>query len=290
VNRDSLAGVRPYLVILLLTFLAGCAAIATHLRPADPQPTSAPGPGVLRVLSANIYTMNRAPLRLASALVSMHPHMIVVQERSESSKHGKQNIDLDTLRGAGYEVVLDEVRERPGTHGATLLSRGVRVSRGVLQDAPWKGPCRIPLAIARIPGNEITLIGIHAPPPGPDCSGTNRSALMSVAARIERGRLKDDFGSGRRGDRVIVAGDLNAVPWDPAVLWLSLSGLRDGYARARWLPGSTYSPWADVPKFVRLDYVLTPFDAGVSDAWIVDLPGSDHRGVVVDIDLGSSLR
>ena len=84
---------------------------------------------------------------------------------------------------------------------------------------------------------------------------------------------------------MILAGDLNAFPWHPAVLWLSASGLRDGYARSRWLPGSTYSPWAEVPMFVRLDYVFAPSDASFTNAWIVDLPGSDHRGVVVDIRL-----
>ena len=86
---------------------------------------------------------------------------------------------------------------------------------------------------------------------------------------------------------MILAGDLNAVPWDPAVVRLSMSGLRDGYARARWLPGSTYSPWASIRKFARIDYVFAPSDAAFPNAWIVDLPGSDHRGVVGDIRLGS---
>lgn len=278
---------RHHFVALSLVLAVGLSLVSSNLRPADEAPTTSPPPGVLRVIASNIHTFNREPTRLALALTSIHPHVMVIRERSASKEGSRSdpNIDMAALRSAGYEIVLDNPTGRGGTHGYALLLRGVKAFEAAPRAAPWRGPCRIPLLVARLQDPETTLIGIHAPPRVPGCRGTNASALMSVAALIEGGRLARDFEPGRKGDRVLLVGDLNAVPWHPATLRLSASGLRDGYARARWLPGPTYSPWAGIPKFIRIDYVFGPSDASFHDAWIVDLPGSDHRGVVVDIQL-----
>lgn len=282
--------IRTELMVVLAIFLVVIvAAIASHFRPADEAPNANPGRGVVRVVAANIDTMNRDPERLASKLISMNPNIVVLLERSVRGEGnpGQQNIALRPFKEAGYEIALDQPRVRPGTHGASLLIRGLPISAARLEAAPWSGPCRIPLVVARLQSPEIAVIGIHAPPPIPDCHGTNRSALLKVASMIENGRLRSDFGPAQKGDPVIIAGDLNAFPWHPAVLEFWFSGLSDGYSRVRFPPGPTFSPFPKIPKFVRLDYVFGPSDASFTEAWIVDLPGSDHRGVVVDIQFRS---
>jgi endonuclease/exonuclease/phosphatase family metal-dependent hydrolase len=85
----------------------------------------------------------------------------------------------------------------------------------------------------------------------------------------------------------VLVGDLNATPLWPVYRRLTRR-LQDG----AWeplrgnggRPGRTWGPWSGAPRLLRIDHVLV---CGVSVAAVrvVDVPGSDHSALVVDLTL-----
>ena len=81
----------------------------------------------------------------------------------------------------------------------------------------------------------------------------------------------------------LLIGDLNASYWHPDFRRLLDAGFVDAHAAA----GSGFSTsWPTngvIPPFVRLDHALTT--AGLVSTAVddVDVPGSDHRGMIVSV-------
>ena len=79
-------------------------------------------------------------------------------------------------------------------------------------------------------------------------------------------------------------GDFNAAWGHPGFRRLVRAGWRDAHRElGRGLTNSwpTDRRWA--PPFVRLDHALVGAEAEVVDVTDVDVPGSDHRGIVVRV-------
>jgi endonuclease/exonuclease/phosphatase (EEP) superfamily protein YafD len=82
----------------------------------------------------------------------------------------------------------------------------------------------------------------------------------------------------------IVVGDFNATYWHPPFRRLLAAGWRD----AHHLAGRGFSSsWPDdkawLPPFLRLDHALVDDSLVVTAVSDVDLPGSDHRGLIVTV-------
>ncbi len=82
----------------------------------------------------------------------------------------------------------------------------------------------------------------------------------------------------------VLIGDFNAAWGHPGFRRLVRAGWRDAHRElGRGLTNSwpTDRRWA--PPFVRLDHALVGAEAEVVDVTDVDVPGSDHRGIVVRV-------
>jgi endonuclease/exonuclease/phosphatase family metal-dependent hydrolase len=85
----------------------------------------------------------------------------------------------------------------------------------------------------------------------------------------------------------LVCGDLNDVEESPSVAgFLSSASLRD-LARDAGAPAPTFP--SDAPA-KRIDYVLGTADVRAVRAAVVDSPASDHRPVVVEVELSAISR
>jgi endonuclease/exonuclease/phosphatase family metal-dependent hydrolase len=84
-----------------------------------------------------------------------------------------------------------------------------------------------------------------------------------------------------------LVGDLNATPRWPLYRRLA-ERLDDGaehFARATGAsPRATWSPWPGGPRLLRIDHVLVSGVALVH-CEVVDVPGSDHAGVLAELEL-----
>ncbi len=63
------------------------------------------------------------------------------------------------------------------------------------------------------------------------------------------------------------------------------TGLKDAYRETNWRPGPTWSPFNWLPSILRIDYIFVSSIITAKSAWTLSLPGSDHRGVIADIEI-----
>ncbi|WP_091091145.1 endonuclease/exonuclease/phosphatase family protein [Micromonospora nigra] len=117
-------------------------------------------------------------------------------------------------------------------------------------------------------GVRLAVVGTHLQPP-PD--GGPVAQARAVAA----------FATGyAAGMPLVVAGDLNTEPDDPAYAEFIRAGLVDALAAARPLPTSP----ADDPR-EQIDHVLVSPDLGATDAGTIPGTASDHLPVAVTLAL-----
>jgi endonuclease/exonuclease/phosphatase (EEP) superfamily protein YafD len=86
--------------------------------------------------------------------------------------------------------------------------------------------------------------------------------------------------------RSIILGDFNATFWHPPFRRLLAAGWRDAHV----LVGRGFSSsWPNdrrlLPPFLRLDHALVDNSLAITEVVDVDLPGSDHRGFVVSVEV-----
>ena len=269
--------------VAAVTALAAAAGlfVLQLLLPTAYPPRGARPAGVLRIAAANLFYANEHSDQVTAVLGRLDADVIVALEWTGS------NLELASLAGHGWRVALDAPRRGP--HGALVLVRSTLEADATLEPPPTAGPCPLPVVAVRVRAADtwVSVLGVHAPPPIEECEETNLSTLRGLAGLVEDGRLERSLGAARASDPVIVAGDLNASPASPGLEWLRGAGLVDAYALERWLPRGT---WASEhgPHLARVDYVLVSRLVRVDGAWIVDLPGSDHRAVITDLDLRGS--
>ncbi|HXV78066.1 MAG TPA: endonuclease/exonuclease/phosphatase family protein [Candidatus Polarisedimenticolaceae bacterium] len=264
--------------------LFGCGAASSvflglvwvGLPTAFPPPARGTGP-TLRVAVANLAYDNDRALELTAVLRRIDPDVLVALEWTGS------NLDLDTIAASERRIALDA--RRPAPHGVLVLTRRGLAGEVALAPSPVPGPCAMPVATLRLPRGDrfVSLLGVHAPPPLPECEATNEPTLRYLADQIDAGRLRRPIGAAATSDPLILAGDLNATPGSPGITRLR-RGLLDAQRHRSWLPAGTWLP-RDGPRlsFERIDYVLLAREIPLEGAWTVDLPGSDHRALVVDI-------
>lgn len=231
-----------------------------------------PGDG-LRVAAYNIRMgygeSGRLSLeRQADTLRALRPHVVVLSEadRGWLLNGGHDDVRLIAERlGMRYiwAPAADEV------WGDALLTDlpVTSVRNHVLVQGGPTGAQALEVGL-RWQGRDVTVIGTHLqPPPG-----------WRELDQVEQlGRIVRDAAAG--GRPVVVAGDLNLEPADPAWEVLMGSGLTDPIAPVR--PFSTI-PTPGGPA-QQIDHVLvTPGFTGRDQA-NVDVPHSDHRPIAVTL-------
>jgi len=127
------------------------------------------------------------------------------------------------------------------------------------------------------------VLGVHAPPPISTCKGTTIPTLETICSWVRDGVLQRDVGAGKTGDVVIIAGDFNMYPFHPVFHRFKEVGLRDVFREANWRLGLTWKPLSWLPPMVRIDYILTGKHFQTVNAYVFNIPGSDHRGVAGDL-------
>ncbi|TXN33530.1 endonuclease/exonuclease/phosphatase family protein [Methylobacterium sp. WL19] len=209
----------------------------------------------LSVLIANVQLGNRNAPGLLDAVRKADPDLFLAMETD-----------------AWWDGALDPLRERmPNVlkritgsyYGIELYSRLPLVNGEIRHLAKRETPA-IVAGVTMRTGETIDFIGLHPKPPLPWQSSLGRDAELYAAASILNERVEPG----------ILAGDLNATPWEIAVERMRrLSGLvdpRHGYGYvATWIAGSSWLRWP-------LDQIF--HEGGFETVSIerLDAFGSDH--------------
>ena len=226
----------------------------------------ASGPRIV-VLQANLRLGSADPAGVVDLVRRHHADLATTEELP--------NDEQTRLIQAGMSTLLPYHYLLPAPSGATGLGIWSRYPLSAQVDHPGYLLGVLSVTVAA-PGRPFTAFAVHikAPFPYPPRHWVHEMAKLKA--------LLAGASSGHR--TVIIGGDFNATP-DNAPFRVLLTG---GYADAAQEVGAGYLPTypADAwyPPMLAIDHVLTAniVPASVST---VDLPGSDHRGLVASIAL-----
>ena len=220
----------------------------------------------LVVVNVNAYTDHS--LELEAFLSGLNADSLVMIEKRAEQIQGMKRIVDDFDRGY----------EKPSHHTA-LWCRG-RCLGAVTQEYGSE-TLKMPILLMK-ERDDMCIVAVHAPPQVPiDASGM-RFYIDVLTDRISSGRLNSDWEVCRKGDSVVVVGDLNAVPHSTPYRRLIERGLMDvrlqaGALGMTWPNGGGFLP---IPLF-RLDHILIGPGIEARCAHSFGVPNSDHRGLRV---------
>ena len=269
----------PYLGLLLapigvvavirgrLALAATCGAIglgilllAAPLAVPDDQPPPIAGSTGLRVASVNLLYDNGRIDDVASDLAALAPDVIVFNEYT--AEHQR------TLRNSPLADAYPYRADRSG-----LLAGGIAVWSTMpttVDEPPDTSTYSLDVTVDG-PDGPVRVVAMHIPTPIDDFEGWRRD--LKTAAEIGRTATGP----------TIVVGDLNASYWHPDFRALIDTGFVDAHtADGQGFSTSWPTDWI-VPAFVRLDHALTTGGLVSTDVDDFQIPGSDHRGLVVTV-------
>ncbi|MET9820055.1 MULTISPECIES: endonuclease/exonuclease/phosphatase family protein [unclassified Streptomyces] len=225
------------------------------------EPTGPPVAEV-RVLTSNVE-FGQGTDALIAAVRREKPDLVFVQE-CESTCGTALRRDL----AADYPH--RQAVEGAGSKGSVILSAfPLRPAPGV------RGTMGMPAAVADVRGHAVRLRLAHPMPPLADQVDLWRAELDALR----------DAAAGDRGAPTVLAGDFNASQDHAAFRRVLDTGLRDA-ARLAGEDRTPSWPARTLPVFgTQIDHVLVSEDFAAHDARFLDLAGTDHRALVVDLTL-----
>ena len=254
---------------LAVSGLVLCLAAGAWLVSVLPSGEPTAGGCDLRVTTANLKLDNDRVDEAAAALVAQDADVVVLHEVTPGLW---SQLDGGPLTDTYSYRVLD-VEE--GFHGSAVLSR--LPTRGGLHNI---GSWDVLETRVELPdGRGLTMVAVHGPAPVPENGATWwREVLEELAVAY-----------GARSSTVL-AGDFNATPDHRPFRALVGAGLRESWDEAGEGLGGTFPAGTVVPPLLRLDHVLLSRGLGACTATTVDVPGSDHLGVTVDVATSGGRR
>jgi endonuclease/exonuclease/phosphatase (EEP) superfamily protein YafD len=240
---------RPYAALAALSFLlVGVVAVA---EPRTPQRSAAPD-RPFRLVAANVFDENPRPRDAARTILGLEPQVVVAVETPEAVRR----------------ALADRFPNRSGGGGELgVYSVWPVEALGPVDGVPPGSATRV--RVLR-PGFPFVVYAVHLPNPLRETSFDRHLELVDAL----RAAALDET------QPVVIAGDLNLN--DRAEGYRRLHGrLRDAM-RTGWA-SSTYDRGAWILLQLRIDHVFVSEDVCSAGAKVIDLPGSDHRAVRVQL-------
>lgn len=221
----------------------------------------------VRVAVGNLQVDNDEIVGAATALLSQPVDVVVLVEVGWAVLPALRTPEMFER----FPYRLDN--KRRGGDGAFVLSRFPIVTRALAR----YGDQLVPEIVVRLDdGRLLRVVAVHPlRPAGGESTTTWEAYLSDLAGVVDRDDIPTAY-----------VGDFNATRWHQPFARLLRQGLTDAHeARGRGLSRS----WpAGRRPLLRLDHAL--LTSGVAALAIDDvtLPGSDHRGFVVDLAVSQS--
>lgn len=227
---------------------------------ASPAPA---GAGSVRIVSSNVHTANAAHEKVLEMADRLSPDILLLLETN-----GRW---LDAMKPLEKTMPYRITHSSEDNFGMALYSKIMPDTAEIVA----AGRLGLPLVTARftVNGKSFAFYGAHPLPPISRLYKAHRDDYLEWVARAI---------ASAKG-RAILAGDLNATPWDPTFTDLlaaaGLSNASGGFGvNATW-------PALPAPLRIPIDHVLHTKDISVSGIFVGPATGSDHLPIVADIAL-----
>lgn len=224
----------------------------------------------LRVAHANLLHSNPFPARAVHDALSCAADVIAFSEITvELHEHA-----LDHPSAGDWPHRLHDLQDGP--RGIALWSKYPLADGGIerLHD------CHAAMATIRTPsGSEVRVLAVHPMAP------VSRRKLRDWSPSLDRIGLALSV-SDLPG---VAIGDYNATHWHPPMRRLYRTGLDNAQLRRGRIFASTFPVGRRLRPFIGLDHALVTADIAVHDVSLLNVTGSDHLGIVVDLSIRSAL-
>jgi endonuclease/exonuclease/phosphatase (EEP) superfamily protein YafD len=231
------------------------------------------GPEVT-VLTASAYLSRADPEALAALILSRTPDVVVLPEARGTLRDRLQQALVDESGGeegrSGYRAFSADSRndDSPMT---VFVSRGLGRPK-VTPDRETEFPSLI-VDLADVDGRPLRVVATHPQSPRP---GDTKAWRRDVGA----------LSRWCTGDRpTLVAGDLNST-LDHAELREATAGCTDAASDVGEGLTGTWPSGAPRILGVQIDHVLVSGGPRAREVEVVDIEGSDHRGVLARVGVG----
>ena len=231
-------------------------------------PDQGAGTGARTILVANVNAFSGNEELLQKELSEGRDSFIIQIERRVQS--------IPNMKRVGYDKKNKDLRV---SHYSEVYC--VHDCQAAVTDQIGSQTMAMPIALLRLE-DRVCVVGIHAPPPLPVDPTGMKPYLDYLADHISEGIVVKKWLVCRKGDRVLLMGDLNAVPHSVPYRRLLDMGFVDVRAQsgiwgATWPMEGFYSP---LPVF-RLDHIMVGGGLQLSGWESVSISNSDHRGLRV---------
>ncbi|MEV0628611.1 endonuclease/exonuclease/phosphatase family protein [Nonomuraea wenchangensis] len=252
---------RPAALVAATACVVLAACVAPRLT-AEEQP-AASGP-LLRVLTVNLFSRADA----ATVVDLVRREAVDVFTALELSPEEAERLDA-----AGLAELLPYrvLQEAPGAIGSGIYARRPLTE---LPDLFTPIGHNMPAAALTLPGGAaVEIVAVHPDPPlGRKEAGWN-AALSALPP------------AGTTGAMRVLAGDFNASIDHRAFRELLERGYVDAAAQVGKGLAATWPNYRPVPPIIAIDHVLADERMAVRRVEVVDVPGTDHRGVLAELRL-----
>jgi endonuclease/exonuclease/phosphatase family metal-dependent hydrolase len=225
------------------------------------RPAPAAGAEPLRVMTANLYGDAADGIGTVAVVAEQDVDVLVLQEITAAT--------LADMDRAGLADLLPHRAGRPaeGAEGTMVLAREP-LGTAALLDTVWDG--------WRVQRGDLTILGVHLISPVDHSAWVGDHEVLLDAAVA--------------ADADLVVGDLNATVDHAPMRRLEDAGFRsatelanDGFQPTWPAYGFESVLGIPVPHVVAIDHVLVGDRLTAISTHTVDLPGSDHRGLVAEV-------
>ncbi|MCZ2803715.1 endonuclease/exonuclease/phosphatase family protein [Modestobacter sp. VKM Ac-2983] len=275
-----LLSLGPLAVVLLvlahLRVAALAAAVVTAFAVAVLAPTYAGGPAAddgpeLTVLTANTRLGEADPEGIVSVVRSSSVDVLLLQELSPGLRDGLADAGLDQL------LPHTVVEPLPGAAGIGLWSRyPLADEQGSRLTFPWVS-ARVLLGDG-LP--SPTVVAFHAAGPWPQPADDWVRDMAKLPGLLDEVAADAE----PHGSTVLVGGDFNATWGNAQFRALLGDGYRDSAEQLGRQWTATFPSGYGVPPLIGIDHLLVR-NAGARELDTVEIPGSDHLGLVVRVAL-----
>jgi endonuclease/exonuclease/phosphatase (EEP) superfamily protein YafD len=261
---------RPVAAALGTAAVAGLTATAAARRPErshpHPDPATLAGPPAeLVILTANVLHGQADCGALSTLIERSRPDFVVLPEAGSDFRDKL----MPALEVLGYRSWVSTEPDAGDSRSVTLLA-GPRAG-----DVRVRAASAMHLAHLEATGGLLgarTLYAVHTAAP----IGRRLTARWSHDLEVLGHWCAAPVAP-------IVAGDLNAT-LDHGPLRAALGGCRGAAGAGRGLVG-TFPTRLPRSLGIQIDHIVVPVDASTSRFEVVELPGSDHRGVLATVRL-----
>lgn len=210
----------------------------------------------VRVMVSNVLTSNTEYTKFMEVVQETNPNVLVLLEISAEW--------VDALKPLHDSFPHRITRARSDNFGIAVWSQ--LPMEGGLHDFET----RVPSIVAVVEGDKaFTLVATHPIPPVTRQALQDRNVQLQAIAHF----------ASQCATPVVIAGDLNAASWSPALKEMRKLGELQSAAKG-WTP--TW-PVHQFLLWIPLDHILHTKDIGISDFARTRSVGSDHYPVYADL-------